>query len=52
MFTGKVSLQVLGSWPYPQTLDYTEKAYYGQTLLLIMKKGVTYSRKKFFNICL
>ncbi len=27
----------VGSWPYSQTLDLAQKAYRGQTLLIIMK---------------
>ncbi len=39
----------IGSWPYPQTLDWGGKACQGQTPSLLLK-GVTFRRKKFYNI--
>ncbi len=37
---------MVGSWPYPQTLDQAVNAYQGQTLYLIMNT-LNYGRKKF-----
>jgi hypothetical protein len=33
----QVLSSTVGSWPYPQTLDWAGKAYQGQTLKLIAK---------------